>query len=133
MPVPAQLKRLMSKKVSWLRYAGTDSHADENYDPPLELRCWIEEKGSSGGIQARRTAAGTVIVPRLALYFDSSDRNVKRFTLRDHFTAPEIAGGQELQPSEINTFFGPPTVRPELDVEEHTSSGDGWVTQVTLG
>lgn len=117
MPLDAQIAALMRRTVSWERAAGKDGFAEESYNAAVNLTCQVEpvERGQTEVI---RRADGTEVVPKLRLYFDAADDNAELFTHLDRFTAPDIGGGQKLQPAQINTIYGP--------------DGDPWLVEVIL-
>lgn len=117
MPLPADVKQLMRRTVTWERHTGQDVYADETYAAAIALTCQVEPE-DQGRREILRKADGTEVVPKLRLYFDAADADVQLFGDRDRFTAPDIAGGEKLQPAQVNTLYGP--------------DGDAWLVEVVL-
>lgn len=115
MPLPREIRRLMTQIVQWESVASRDGHGDETYAAAVGLACHVEMN-----VDADRLPDENRAVPRQDLYFDGGDERVQSFTLSDRFTVPGVGGGQRLQAKSIDTVYGPPP-------------GDSWLVKVTVG
>lgn len=115
MPMPPEIRQLMTQTVAWEAYQSKNSHGDESYADPVDLACHVEL-----AVDADRLPDETRVVPRHDLYFDGGDSRVQSFTLNDRFTVGGIAGGVPLQARQIDPVYGPPP-------------GDVWTVKVAVG
>lgn len=122
--LPPEIMALMTVPVTWEGFLGFDGHAEPSYAPAINLLCWQESHGlTGGGLEAFRNADGTVVEPQYDLYFDGRTKCALQFQMYDRFTpvGAGTLGQQSLQAVRIATFYGPPF-----------DNRNPWIIQVTL-
>lgn len=122
--LPREIWELMTIQVTWESFLGFDGHAEPSYAAPVQLTCWQEAHGlTGGGLEAFRLADGTTVEPQWDLYFDGDQTNVQDIQLYDRFTPVGVGSDstQRLQAVRVNTFYGP-----------NWDNTNPWLIQVTL-
>ena len=114
--LPAEIAELMwNTAVTWEATQSTDGYGQITYAAGVQIDCWVEGVGSHDAgmtttrMEGNATLEMTVRDPDVVLYFDGDNANARSFQLTDRFTI-NIPGSNNqisLQPSAINTFFGP--------------------------
>lgn len=104
----------MRNTILWERYAGMDGHADEVYMEPVELKCWIEDRGGFGGVVRNQSVGATEYDPKTDVFMDAQDIDVATITMRDRFTYTMNGQQFKTQPDKISVVYGPDGVSPWL-------------------
>ncbi len=97
----------MRNTITWERFIGQDGHADAVYAAPVELKCWLESRSTSGDLQRRQHAGGTTIDPEVDVYLDGGDVDAQQITQRDRFTFSLNGQMFKTEPDVITNHFGP--------------------------
>lgn len=127
---PPEIFELMTNTVVWESFQGFDGHAEPVYLPAVELTCWQESHGlTGGGLEVFRYADGTQVEPQWDLFFNGDDPLARQIQLYDRFTTDGVASGVYfgtqgnlgLQAVRVNTLQGPPF-----------DNKNPWLIQVTL-
>jgi hypothetical protein len=114
--LPAEIAELMTySSCVYEASTGTDGAGQQTYAAGVNIPCWLEGEGYlTAGVNAVRAQGNNVIdamtrEPELTLFFNGSDTRVQGFKLTDRFTPNSPAAqGLSLQPTSIDTYFGPP-------------------------
>jgi hypothetical protein len=93
--------------VTWERYAGQDGHADERFAAPMELACWLEDRGGFGGVVRDQKLGITEYDPKTDVYMDAQQIDAAQISMRDRFTF--VQNGQTFSslPDRVSVIYGP--------------------------
>ncbi len=114
--LPAEIAELIwNTVVTWEQTTGVDGYGQQTYAAGKVIPCWVEGAGfNETGVGTTRfegnaTLEQTVRDPEVVLYFDGDNADARSFLLTDRFTIniPSTQGQVSLQPTAINTFYGP--------------------------
>ena len=119
MALDSNLAALFTETCNWSAKTGVDKHGQDTWAAPVALKCYP----AFGQLQIQRKD-GTVYSSDQALYFDASDANVQSFQLGDRFSAPGIAGGQQMEAVAIEPNYSP---GPSLG-----AAMTAWIVEVRL-
>lgn len=102
MALDSNIAALLTVDVAYEAKSGVDEYGQEQFADPVTLKCYP----TLGSRQITRRD-GTVYVSQMTLTFDAADATVAAFQLGDRFTAPGIAGGQQLEAQSIEGTYSP--------------------------